>query len=699
MGISSSVEAGAARLVIDNPPVNALSISNGTVRALSAAVRDALSDATVRFVTIEGAFGRFCAGADIADFDSPASDIGEMRSLMQTVEAAVKPVVAMIRGEAYGGGLELALAAHYRLCTRDAKLGLPEIKLGLLPGSGGTQRLPRLVGMGKALEMMLTGTPVLAQEAQSCGLIDEVVDDETGMMARACHLADGGVRRLPERPLPAAAASQIERGRAVFERQLERSPAARLIVECLMATTARSLRDGLQIETEHFATLSKSPESVALRHAFFSERAVGRIAGVADEASPKIGAVGIVGAGTMGIGITLAMLAAGLSVTLVEPRASVRDSARERIRRIIDTDLAKGRIDVDMATRRKEHLAIAEGPTALGSTELVVEAVFEDMAVKRQVLSEIEQVVGSECILASNTSTLNLDSLADALRRPERLVGMHFFSPAHIMRLVEVVQGRKTSRPVLVAAMRLVKRLEKIGVVCGVCDGFIGNRMFEEYLRQAYFLLEEGALPNQIDRALEAWGMAMGPLRTMDLAGQDIGFSIRQRRAVEQPDRPYSRIPDLIVEMGRLGQKSGYGFYAYPDSRKAVIDPVVDALVEEHSAAIGVKRRSISDDEIVERCVFALVNEGAKILHDGIARRPLDIDIVYLHGYGFPATRGGPMFHADRLGLGQVYARICDLARGRHGWAWTPAPLLEALVARGQQLGSLNQSSPIEAGA
>jgi 3-hydroxyacyl-CoA dehydrogenase len=557
LGISSSVEDGAARLVIDNPPVNALSLSNGTVRALSAAVRDALSDPRVHFVTIEGASGRFCAGADIADFDSPACDFGEIRALMQMVEAAAKPIVAMIRGEAYGGGLELALAAHYRICTRDAKLGLPEIKLGLLPGSGGTQRLPRLVGMEKALEMMLTGTPVLAQEAKSCGLIDAVADDEAGMKARARCLADGGIRRLPEHPLPRAAASQIENGRVVFERQVERSPAARFIVDCLIATTERSLQDGLQIEMELFETVRRSSESFALRHAFFSERAVARIARAADEISPEIGTVGIVGAGTMGVGITLAMLAAGFSVTLVEPRASVRDSARERIHRVIDADLTKGRIDVDIATLRKERLAVAERPNALGSADLVVEAVFEDMAVKREVLSAIEQIVDCECILASNTSTLNLDSLAEALQRPERLVGMHFFSPAHIMRLVEVVRGRNTSRPVLHGAMRLVKRLGKVGVVSGVCDGFIGNRMFEEYLRQAYFLLEEGALPHQIDRALEAWGMAMGPFRTMDLAGQDVGFSIRQRRTLEQPDRPYSKIPDLIVGLGRLGQKNG----------------------------------------------------------------------------------------------------------------------------------------------
>jgi 3-hydroxyacyl-CoA dehydrogenase len=412
------------------------------------------------------------------------------------------------------------------------------VKLGLLPGSGGTQRLPRLVGMEKALEMMLTGAPVLAQEAKSCGLIDAVADDEAGMMARARCLADGGIRRLSEHPLPRAAASQIEHGREVFERLLERSSAARLIVDCLMASTERSFHDGLQIEMEFFETLRRSSESFALRHAFFSERAVARIARVSDEISPKIGAVGIVGAGTMGVGITLTMLAAGLSVTLVEPRASVRTSARERIHRLIDSDLAKGRIDVNMATRRKECLAVPERLNALGSADLVVEAVFEDMAVKREVLSAIEQIVGCECILASNTSTLNLDSLAQALQRPERLVGMHFFSPAHIMRLVEVVRGRKTSRPVLLGAMRLVKRLGKVGVISGVCDGFIGNRMFEEYLRQAYFLLEEGAFPHQIDRALEGWRMAIGPLRAMDLAGQDVGFTIRQRRALDAPQRP-----------------------------------------------------------------------------------------------------------------------------------------------------------------
>ncbi|WP_313803196.1 3-hydroxyacyl-CoA dehydrogenase NAD-binding domain-containing protein [Sphingobium sp.] len=690
MTVLASVEAGVARLAIANPPANALSISNGTAAALVDAVIAASADPDVAFITIEGAAGRFCAGADIADFDLPVERMAEARRLYETVNGASKPVIALITGEALGGGLELALACHARICVSNARLGLPEITLGLLPGGGGTQRLPRLIGAGRALDMMLSGKFISGRDAGDIGLVDRVVDSAEDLQRAAHALHSAGVPVRPKRER--AVGEEIARICDAHARLLSRSGAARDIATCVETAVRLPIAEGLKVEANLFDRLMLSLESRALRYAFFSERSVARIPGLEDVAPREVGTVGIVGAGTMGAGIALAALNAGYSVALADNDPKTCKRARAHIEGLIDRDVEKGRLKQEEASSRKARLVFGESLEVVAEADLVIEAVFEDMAVKKEVLARLEATVKSDCIIASNTSTLDLDELATAVREPERVIGLHFFSPAHIMRLLEVIRGRATHPDCVATALSFAKKLGKVPVVSGVCDGFIGNRMFEEMLRQAYFLLEEGAYPEQVDAALERFGMAMGPLRVMDLAGQDIGYKIRQRRMTEHPDRPYSRIPDIITEQGRLGQKTGAGFYDYRGGGKAVVSQDVNEVIMQFSREAGIERRAIGDEEIVDRCILALVNEGAKIVEEGIAARPLDVDMVWLNGYGFPRERGGPMFHVDQLGLSSILARIREFEAGRHGWAWAPAPLLERLAEMGESLASLNGS-------
>lgn len=431
--------------------------------------------------------------------------------------------------------------------------------------------------------------------------------------------------------------------------------------------------------------------SRGLRHASLSQGLAGRIPGPAINAGDiKINTTAVVGGGLMGTGITLAILNADYPVTLVEPNDAARARAEAKIRNTLAGNVSKGRLSQEAADGRLENLTLANDLSAVADCDLIIEAIFEDMEAKRQVFTTLDKLAKQDAILASNTSTLDLNVIAAFTDRPESVVGLHFFSPANIMKLVEIVRGAKTSPEVLAASLDFVKLIKKVGVIAGVCDGFIGNRIFEEYLRQAYFLLEEGALPRQIDSAMEAWGMAMGPLRTMDLAGQDIGWNIRKRRAVEQPDRPYSLIPDLICEMGRYGQKTGSGYYQYPDGRTAVDDPEIEQLIISHSEKLGIHRREISDQEIIQRCLLAMANEGARIVEEGIAYRPSDIDVIYINGYGFPAERGGPMFQADEFGLKEALQTIRAFQGQRHGWAWEPAALLVQLAEDGRTLGTLN---------
>lgn len=691
MKVRSFIEAGAARLIIDNPPVNALSLSKGVIASLTDMLQAVLDDAAVTHVTLEGAGGRFSAGADITDFDLPREQIEPTRNLLNLVTSARKPVIALITGEAFGGGLELALACHARISTPEARLGLPEINLGLLPGSGGTQRMPRLVGVASALDMMLTGKPISGADAHSLGLVYGVHEQD-----QLRHAADAlAVRGLPPHLGRSAAAQceELEHMREKHAGMLDRSLAARHIVACVEAAIDEPLDKGLRLEADYFDELMTSAQSRALRYAFLSERSVARLPGLEDVAGRRVTSVGVVGGGTMGSGIAAAAIEAGFNVILTDTSADMLARAETVISGIFDRDVAKGRITPGQARERMARLSLADDYSGFRDAELIVEAVFEDMAVKQAVLCALDSVVPPDCILASNTSTLDIDALAAATASPARVIGLHFFSPAHIMRLLEIVRGRATAPDVVATALAVAKRMRKVPVVAGVCDGFIGNRMFEEMLRQAYQLLEEGALPEQVDGALERFGMAMGPLKVMDLAGQDIGYKIRQRRMAEYPDRPYSIVPDILCEQGRLGQKAKAGFYDYPDGRKAVRSDAVDDMIRRISAERGIARRSICDDEIVERCIFALINEGAKIVEEGIAARPLDVDMVWLNGYGFPRDRGGPMFYADELGLPYVLARITSFGELTEGWAWKPASLLVTLADAGRSLASLNSAS------
>ena len=689
MSVEMSHVGATMVLRLNNGPVNALSIGNGFVEEIIGALRLADSAPACRAIVVAGAGRLFCGGADISDFEGDPGRIGELREMIALVEASQKPVIMAIHGMALGGGLELAMAGHYRIAQAGTRLGLPEVTLGLLPGAGGTQRLPRLIGAGAALDMMLSGKPLMAQQALKLGLIDQLVDGDVVEAAlETARVALPPMRRTSDLAIPIDAAKAVETRRAKLRPGLNMAPG--YILECV-AGLSDDLAAGLAREAALFSELVQSPASRGLRHAFFAERAVDRIPGLPLDTHPRvIRRVGVVGGGLMGTGITIALLNADLPVTMVELRPEALANAGMTIRKTMAREVEKGRIGADLADARTAAFTPASSLDALGDVDLVIEAVFEDMAVKQQIFTTLDAVTRPDAILASNTSTLNLDAIAALTSDPSRVVGLHFFSPANIMRLLEVVRGRETAPDVLGTAMALGKRMGKVSVVSGVCDGFIGNRMFEEYLRQVWLMLEEGALPQQIDAALESWGMAMGPCRAMDVVGQDIGWAIRKRRAVEQPERPYSGVIDRICDLGRFGQKTGKGIYAYPDGRTAEPDSDMIRLIEDYSVEIGLTRRAISDEEIIERCLLALINEGARIVGEGIAYRPVDVDMTYLHGYGFARERGGPMFQGDLIGLPALLDRLRSYAAGRNGWAWTPAPLIEQLATKGRRFEDLN---------
>ncbi len=680
-------------LHFSSAPVNAL--GRALAGELAGEIARSARAAGVAALVLVGDGRCFCAGADIGELGNDSGQADAIRALMQALDASPVPVVAAIHGVAFGGGLELALACHARVAARSARFAFPEISLGLLPGAGGTQRTPRLVGAAKALSLMIDGTPIDAGQALASGLIDAIADGD--LLEAALRHADslgGRCARVRDRQAPdeQAQAALASARQAAGTRRGAGAVAAGHIVDCVEAALGLSFDEGLALEQRLFDDLLASPESQGLRHVFLGERAAARLpASLAGSGAHPLERTAVIGAGVMGAGIATALLAAGLPVTLIDPDPAALDRAVARINATFGRDVQKGRLSSAAAAARMAALtATPRLETGVADADLVIEAVFEDMAVKRAVFTALDKATRPDAILASNTSTLDVDAIADAVRDPGRVLGMHFFSPAHVMRLVEIVRGARTRPEVLGSAMAFARRLGKVGVVAGVCDGFIGNRMFEEYLRQAYLLLEEGALPQQVDRAMEAFGFAMGPFRVMDLAGQDIGWSIRKRRAIEQPQRPYSRFPDKVCELGRFGQKTGMGVYRYPDGRTPVVDPEIDALVVAHSAEIGLPRRAIDDAEIVARCLLALVNEGARILEEGIAWRPLDIDVVWTAGYGFPAVRGGPMLHADRLGLPRLLADIERFAGGHAGWTWQPAELLVRLVRENRTFGDLN---------
>jgi len=687
-----AVHEGVAVITLDHPPVNGLDLDTRT--ALGAGIDRALADSAVQAIIVTGGEKLFSGGADIREFGLPSARTEPtLHTLIRMVEASAKPTIAAIGGTCMGGGLEFALGCHFRVAIPAATIALPEVKLGLLPGAGGTQRLPRAIGVETALNMIVSGASVPAKQLAGAGLFDEMIDgplvDGALAFARKVVAEHRSLKRLRDIRIDYPDAEGFfQFARNTVGAIAKGLPAPIKCIDAVAAAVAKPFEEGLRIERELFLALVQTPESRALRHAFFAERAATKIPGVDDKTSPrKIERVAVIGAGTMGGGIAMNFLSAGIPVALLEMNKEVLDKGVATIRRNYEGSLKRGKLTAEALERSMALLAPTLSYDDVANADLVIEAVFEDIEIKEKVFRKLDEVAKQGAILASNTSTLDLNRIAAVTRRPADVVGMHFFSPANVMKLLEVVRGKATAPDVLVTVMRLAKKIGKTAVVAGVCDGFIGNRMLEQYLRQALFLLEEGASPPQVDRALERFGMAMGPFRMSDLAGNDVGWYIRKRRYVEKPQVVYSRIADRICELGRFGQKTGSGWYRYePGRRDALPDPAIDALIASYRKEKGFVTREIADDEIVDRCIFALVNEGARILEDGIALRASDIDLVYLTGYGFPVARGGPMFYADSLGLYNVVRRLHQFAANPHGdpGFWQPAPLLAKLAAEGK---------------
>ncbi|RMX11168.1 3-hydroxyacyl-CoA dehydrogenase [Vandammella animalimorsus] len=688
---------GVALITLDNPPVNGL--SHATRQGIVDGMNQALADDGVQAIVITGAGKAFSGGADITEFGKEAAlREPNLHSVVGVVENASKPVVAAIHTVVMGGGLELALACHYRVVASGTKVALPEVKLGLLPGAGGTQRLPRAIGVEAALNMIVSGESVDADLLASMPgqkLFDEVVQQPEQLLQEALAFAKSvaKVKDLPKvRDLPA----KHPQGEAFFQfarntvgAVAKNLPAPLKCVEAVEAATKMKFNDGLAKERELFINLMWTPESRALRHLFFAERAASKINDVpADTPKREIKAVGVIGAGTMGGGIAMNFLNAGIPVTILETKQEALDRGLATIRKNYEAQVKKGKLAQDKYEARMALLKPTLSYDDLKDVDLVIEAVFEDMGVKEQVFKKLDDVLKPGAILASNTSTLDLNQIAAFTKRPQDVVGLHFFSPANVMKLLEVVRGEKTAHDVLATVMALAKKIRKVAVVAGVTDGFIGNRMIEQYGRQAGFLLDEGATPQQVDKAIEKFGFAMGPFRMGDLAGNDIGWAIRKRRAVEKPDMRYSKTADLLCEKGRFGQKTGAGWYDYePGKREPIVNQEVLEMIEQHRKDIGITPRKISDEEIVQRLVLSLVNEGARILEEGFAQRASDIDIVYLYGYGFPFWRGGPMNYANELGLFNVVETMKRFAQNPHDDAqfWQPAPLLAQLAKEGKQ--------------
>ena len=680
--------AAVAVLTIANPPVNAMSMA---VRAdLLATVRAAAADPAVQALVLIGAGGKFIPGADIREFGKALTGPSG-RDVIAAIEACPKPVVAALGGNALGGGLEIALGCHWRVAEPGCKLGLPEVNIGLLPGAGGTQRLTRLVGPAKALEMITTGKPISAAEALQCGVVDALIEGD--LLAGALAFAQKVVAE--KRPLkkvrdmkvthPAAEAF-LDFAKTSVKAVAKNFPAPVKCIEAIAASVDKPFEEGLKAERELFLALMQTPESRALRHAFFAERAAAKIPDLPEDTKTrKVDKVAVIGAGTMGGGIAMNFLNAGIPVTILETKQEALDRGLATIRKNYEGTVKKGRLTADKMEQRLGLLKPTLSYDDLKDADLVIEAVFEEIGVKEQVFKKLDEVAKPGAILASNTSTLDVDKIASFTKRPGDVVGMHFFSPANVMKLLEVVRGKKSAPDVLATVMGIGKKIKKTAVVSGVCDGFIGNRMLKYYGRQANELVEEGASPQQVDRAMEKFGFAMGPFRVADLAGNDIGFAIRKRLYAEDPKARKLPIADAICEMGRFGQKTGAGWYRYEaGKRDAIPDPVVDKVIEDVRKAQGITPRKISDDEIVERCVYALVNEGARIVEEGIAQRASDVDMVYLTGYGFPLFRGGPMLYADMVGLPNVVRSMEKFRAQTKDEFWKPAALLSRLAAEGK---------------
>jgi len=695
-----------AVVTIDNPPVNALSpgVPEGIVQAIEAAAHDP----AVKAVVVIGAGSTFIAGADIREFQKMTSGEKPRGTLLPTllaIEDSPKPVVMAIHGQALGGGMEVSMAGHYRVIAPSAQVGQPEVKLGIIPGAAGTQRLPRLAGVAKAVEMCAFGEPISAQEALTLAIVDRIIDGDllTGAVAFAREVADRPAPKSRQRneKLSNVDPSIFAIARDTARKTKRGQPAPLAAIDAVEASTKLPFEEGCKLEAKLFSECLYSIQSKALIHAFFGERTVNKIPDI-PKATPvyEIRRAAVIGAGTMGGGIAMNYANAGIPVIVKETTQEALDRGIGIIRKNYANSVQKGRFSQAVMDERMTLITPQLSYDGFDQADIIVEAVFEGMALKKQVFGQIDAIAKPACILASNTSTLDVDEIASATKRPEMVIGHHFFSPANVMRLLEVVRGKATGKEVIATSMALAKRLKKVAVLAGNCRGFIGNRMLGPYFREAQFLIEEGASVEEVNQTLYDFGWAMGPLSVSDLAGLDVGWRIRKEfKHLEKPGVRIPRVADRLCELGRFGQKTGRGFLKYDAERRPLPDPETAALIEAVAREAGIERRNITREEIVDRCLFALVNEGAKLLGEGFALRAVDIDIVYLNGYGFPAWRGGPMFYADTVGLGKVLARIQEF-EARHGSdLWSPAPLLQRLAQDGRTFADFDRQTASQASA
>lgn len=692
--VELSKDKDIAIITINNPPVNAL--SPGVPEGIAEAIEKVHNDASVKAAVLIGGGRTFIAGADINEFGKMTSGktrgaVSVFPQILRSIEDCNKPVIMAIHGTAFGGGLELAMAGHYRVAAPTAQVGQPEVKLGIIPGAQGTQRLPRLAGVAKAVEMCAEGNPVKAPEALKLGIIDRIIEGDllTGALAFAREVAGKPARKTRERNeklgTPEQNAPIFAAARDAARKKARGLMAPVAAIDAVEAATKLPFDQGCEAERKLFTECLFSDQSKALIHVFFGEREVAKIPDVPKETPIiPVNSVAIVGAGTMGGGIAMAFANAGIPVLLKETDQAALDRGLATIRKNYDTSVKRGRFTQQFVDERLKLIKPTLAYDGFNAVDMVIEAVFEGMALKKQVFGELDRICKRGAILASNTSTLSIDEIAQATSRPEAVIGTHFFSPANIMRLLEIVRGKATGKQVIATCMQLSKKVGKVGVLVGNCRGFVGNRMFGPYRREAQFLVEEGASVEAVDKALYDFGMAMGPLSVGDLAGLDVGWRIRKEfRHLEKPGVRQPIAEDRLCELGRYGQKTGAGWYKYDENRRATPDPEVAKLVRQWAAEAGIQQRQISTEEIVDRCIYALVNEGARILEEGYALRAVDIDIIYLNGYGFPAHRGGPMWYADSVGLKKVYERIREFER-QHGELWQPAPLLKELALAGK---------------
>lgn len=698
--VSLTKDGDVAIITVNNPPVNAL--SPGVPQGIAESVEKAVADDSVKAMILIGGGGSFIAGADINQFEKMRSGDGQgdpvgMHGWLNAMEDSPKPIVSAISGVAFGGGLEVAMATHYRVATPTARVGQPEVKLGIIPGAAGTQRLPRLAGVMKAVEMCATGDPVKSQDALDLGIIDKIIegDLQEGAVAFARELIAKGdaprkTRDLTDKLGDKETNAQIfAMARQMAEKQAKGMLAPLKAIDAVEGATTMPFDEGTAYEAKLFAECLASPQSNSLIHLFFSERGVSKVPDVPkDTPKREIKKAAIIGGGTMGGGIAMCYANAGIPVVLKEIKQEFLDRGMKIIEGNYARSVSKGRYPQSVMDKRMALIQPTLSYDDIADADIVVEAVFEGMDLKKEVFKEIDAVAKDGAILASNTSTLNIDEIAASTKRPADVIGHHFFSPANVMRLLEIVRGKETAKDVIATSMSLSKKLKKVGVLVGNCHGFVGNRMVGPYSREAQFLVEEGATPQQVDAALETFGMVMGPFRMGDLAGIDVGWRVRDelRKSGGIPEGlRETLVVDKLYEAGRYGQKTQKGWYRYEEgSRKAIPDPEVEAMIEACSKEAGIERRSISDEEIVERCIYALVNEGAAILKEGFALRASDIDIIYIYGYGFPPAHGGPMWYASQIGLKKVYDKICEFEKTHGSQLWKAAPLLEELAGSGK---------------